>query len=100
MDCRDKWRKHYKDTLIKSSDQESLLDKARLNSSDANIIAARASLEKAGFGQVDLLRLLPDHVLDPAIDIMAVVRAYFQGTSSHIHARAPDQDFSCIQALL
>jgi hypothetical protein len=75
------------------------------NKDNGDIMAAvtetLCSLTKMGLGQVDassLANLLPPDPMDPAIEIMADVRAYFQGSSVR-HPLTPCSFLSCLTHL-
>lgn len=82
--CRDKFIKRYRMIYRASSGSQV----AKLIYDTANgkhyaindAIAALANLGIHNLGRLDLAKLLPADEYDPALEIMAEVRAYFQGT--------------------
>lgn len=83
MDYRSKFLGHYKG--IRQKSQNNLADKLESNEKEAKLAVSRviSSLAELGLYHVDrssLPRLLPPDPMEPAIEIMAEVRAYFQGS--------------------
>jgi hypothetical protein len=52
----------------------------------ATALSNLAALQFEGLTRVDLLKLLPSSEMDPAFDIMAEVRAYWQGAHNPQHS--------------
>ena len=82
MDYRSKFLKFYKDARQKVKSQ---FIRNLENRDDGNLMEAMGetlgSLTRMGLEQANLANLLPPDRMDPAIEIMADVRAYFQGSS-------------------
>jgi hypothetical protein len=83
MDYRSKFLGYYKGTRQRS--QSTLMDKLESNHHDARIAVSRVltSIAELGIQNItapSLLRLLPLDSMESAIEIMAEVRAYFQGS--------------------
>ncbi len=83
MDYRSKFLGHYKG--IRQKSRSILVDKLESNEKEAKLAVSRviSNLAELGLYNVDrssLPRLLPPDPMEPAIEIMAEVRAYFQGS--------------------
>ena len=81
MDYRSKFLGHYKGIRIKA--ESSFIDKLESEENKKIMGAVTSGLAALGFPNVDpstLPRLLPPDPMESAIEIMAEVRAYFQGS--------------------
>jgi hypothetical protein len=81
MDYRSKFLGHYKGIRLKA--ESSFIDKLQNEEYKLLLSKATSSLAALGFPNVDastLPRLLPPDPMECAIEIMAEVRAYFQGS--------------------
>ena len=83
MDYRSKFLGHYKG--IRQKSQSNLIDNLESNEKEAKLAVSRviSNLAELGLYHVDrssFPRLLPPDPMEPAIEIMAEVRAYFQGS--------------------
>jgi hypothetical protein len=81
MDYRSKFLGHYKG--IRQKAESSFLDKLQSEENKQLVSRVTSSLAALGFSNVDpsaLPRLLPPDPMESAIEIMAEVRAYFQGS--------------------
>ena len=82
---KDKFLTYYRDARGDNSLTEKFLlgrGKKRSSEHEASLRRALASLNEIGISaqETDLPRLLPPDPMDAALNIMASVRAYFQGT--------------------
>jgi hypothetical protein len=84
MDYRSKFLGYYKGTRQKSQSTSTFIDKLESNQHDARVAVSRVitSVGELGLhiGTSSLPRLLPLDPMESAIEIMAEVRAYFQGS--------------------
>lgn len=81
MDYRSKFLGHYKGIRLKA--ESSFIDKLQNEENKQHLSRVTSSLAALGFSNVDpstLPRLLPPDPMESAIEIMAEVRAYFQGS--------------------
>jgi hypothetical protein len=82
MDYRSKFLKFYKEARQTAKSQ---FIRNLENQDDGDMVKAMSealfSLTRMGLEQANLANLLPPDPMDPAIEIMADVRAYFQGSS-------------------
>ena len=84
-DYKDKFLTYYRDARGDNGLMEKLLlgrGKKRSSEQEASLRRALASLNEIGISlqETDLPRLLPPDPMEAALNIMASVRAYFQGT--------------------
>jgi hypothetical protein len=81
MDYRSKFLGHYKG--IRQKAESSFIDKIQSEENKQLVSRVTSTLAALGFSNVDpstLPRLLPPDPMESAIEIMAEVRAYFQGS--------------------
>jgi hypothetical protein len=81
MDYRSKFLGHYKG--IRQKTESSFVDELQNEENKQLVSRATSALAALGFSNVDLStlpRLLPPDPMESAIEIMAEVRAYFQGS--------------------
>ena len=59
----------------------------------SKILSLLPAIGLSGTQAIDLARLLPPDPMDPALDIMASVRGYFQGTDTYLRNQEPPCHF-------
>ena len=81
MDYRSKFLGHYKG--VRQKDESSFIDNLQSEANKPLVNRVTSDLAALGLSNVDpstLPRLLPPDPMESAIEIMAEVRAYFQGS--------------------
>lgn len=76
-DYRDKFLAHYHSA--RSNDSNSFVDNTSRPDLMSQVLSGLTELGIAGIKSSDLPKLLPSDPSEPALHIMAAVRAYFQG---------------------
>lgn len=79
LKAREVFLEHFRGVYYRSIGQHNLVEKSKGTLPDEDVQIALGALERAGYGRVDLLKLLSTTEMDHALDVMAVIRAYCHG---------------------